>query len=247
MAQVPVDPAAVDACRAFAADIADDVQRFIDRAHHRRRRAHGRARLRRRRRRRRGHAARQHAGRSPPRAKGSTGARRRLLPRPRAARGRRARCRRPPRRSPSASERSTRRRAAPAVRRGRARRARARDAPRRIARIDARRATRARRSRRATRSATTPLKYVIVATGNIYDDAVQAKAARFAGADIVAVIRATAQSLLDYVPEGADHRGLRRHLRHAGELPDHPQGLRRGQRRDRASTAPRPTTRRASA
>ncbi len=53
----------------------------------------------------------------------------------------------------------------------------------------------------------TPLKYVIVATGNIYDDAVQAKAARFAGADIVAVIRATAQSLLDFVPEGATTEG----------------------------------------
>lgn len=55
--------------------------------------------------------------------------------------------------------------------------------------------------------AETPLKYVIVATGNIYDDAVQAKAARFAGADIVAVIRATAQSLLDYVPEGPTTEG----------------------------------------
>jgi beta-lysine 5,6-aminomutase alpha subunit len=53
----------------------------------------------------------------------------------------------------------------------------------------------------------TPLKYVIVATGNIYDDAVQAKAAAFAGADVVAVIRATAQSLLDYVPEGATTEG----------------------------------------
>ncbi|MDC3953962.1 lysine 5,6-aminomutase subunit alpha [Polyangium jinanense] len=52
-----------------------------------------------------------------------------------------------------------------------------------------------------------PLKYVIVATGNIYDDAVQAKAAKFAGADIVAVIRATAQSLLDYVPEGPTTEG----------------------------------------
>src|SRR5262252_536237 len=31
MATVPVDPAAVHACRASAADIADDVQRFIDR------------------------------------------------------------------------------------------------------------------------------------------------------------------------------------------------------------------------
>ncbi len=52
-----------------------------------------------------------------------------------------------------------------------------------------------------------PLKYVIVATGNIHDDALQAKAAAFAGADIVAVIRATAQSLLDYVPEGATTEG----------------------------------------
>jgi beta-lysine 5,6-aminomutase alpha subunit len=56
-------------------------------------------------------------------------------------------------------------------------------------------------------AAPTPHKYVIVATGNIYDDAVQAKAARFAGADIVAVIRATAQSLLDFVPEGATTEG----------------------------------------
>jgi beta-lysine 5,6-aminomutase alpha subunit len=53
----------------------------------------------------------------------------------------------------------------------------------------------------------TPLKYVIVATGNIHDDAVQAKAAAHAGADIVAVIRATAQSLLDYVPQGATTEG----------------------------------------
>jgi beta-lysine 5,6-aminomutase alpha subunit len=52
-----------------------------------------------------------------------------------------------------------------------------------------------------------PLKYVIVATGNIYDDAVQAKAAAYAGADVVAVIRATAQSLLDYVPHGATTEG----------------------------------------
>src|SRR5207244_7217184 len=56
-------------------------------------------------------------------------------------------------------------------------------------------------------AAEAPLKYVIVATGNIYDDAVQAKAAAFAGADIIAVIRATAQSLLDYVPHGATTEG----------------------------------------
>ena len=47
-----------------------------------------------------------------------------------------------------------------------------------------------------------PLRYVIVATGNIKEDAEQAKAAVEGGADIIAVIRSTAQSLLDYVPEG---------------------------------------------
>jgi beta-lysine 5,6-aminomutase alpha subunit len=75
-----------------------------------------------------------------------------------------------------------------------------------LARIDA-----ARHQREALKAQTppgsTPLKYVIVATGNIYDDAVQAKAATHAGADIVAVIRATAQSLLDYVPEGPTTEG----------------------------------------
>jgi len=50
-----------------------------------------------------------------------------------------------------------------------------------------------------------PLKYVIVATGNIYDDVEQARAAAQAGADIIAVIRSTAQSLLDYVPHGATY------------------------------------------
>ncbi|MFH1654664.1 MAG: lysine 5,6-aminomutase subunit alpha [Pseudomonadota bacterium] len=54
----------------------------------------------------------------------------------------------------------------------------------------------------------TPLKYVIVATGNIHDDAAQAVAAVEAGADIIAVIRATAQSLLDYVPEGITTEGF---------------------------------------
>ena len=53
----------------------------------------------------------------------------------------------------------------------------------------------------------TPWKYVIVATGNIYDDADQARAAAQAGADIIAVIRSTAQSLIDYVPYGATTEG----------------------------------------
>jgi beta-lysine 5,6-aminomutase alpha subunit len=52
-----------------------------------------------------------------------------------------------------------------------------------------------------------PLKYVIVATGNIYDDADQARAAAQVGADVIAVIRSTAQSLIDYVPYGATTEG----------------------------------------
>lgn len=53
-----------------------------------------------------------------------------------------------------------------------------------------------------------PAIYVIVATGNIYEDAIQAKAAAREGADIIAVIRSTAQSLLDYVPYGATTEGF---------------------------------------
>lgn len=53
-----------------------------------------------------------------------------------------------------------------------------------------------------------PLLYVIVATGNIYEDVTQAKAAAKAGADIVAVIRTTGQSLLDYVPYGPTTEGF---------------------------------------
>jgi beta-lysine 5,6-aminomutase alpha subunit len=53
-----------------------------------------------------------------------------------------------------------------------------------------------------------PAIYVIVATGNIYEDVTQAKAAAREGADIIAVIRSTAQSLLDYVPYGATTVGF---------------------------------------
>jgi beta-lysine 5,6-aminomutase alpha subunit len=53
-----------------------------------------------------------------------------------------------------------------------------------------------------------PLLYVIVATGNIYQDVIQARAAAQAGADAIAVIRSTAQSLLDYVPHGATTEGF---------------------------------------
>ncbi|MCL4515641.1 MAG: lysine 5,6-aminomutase subunit alpha [Firmicutes bacterium] len=53
-----------------------------------------------------------------------------------------------------------------------------------------------------------PYLYVIVATGNIYEDVVQARAAAKQGADIIAVIRSTGQSLLDYVPYGATTEGF---------------------------------------
>ncbi|GAB1475833.1 D-lysine 5,6-aminomutase subunit alpha [Bacillota bacterium] len=53
-----------------------------------------------------------------------------------------------------------------------------------------------------------PYLYVIVATGNIYEDVIQAQAAARQGADIIAVIRTTGQSLLDYVPYGPTTEGF---------------------------------------
>lgn len=53
-----------------------------------------------------------------------------------------------------------------------------------------------------------PMLYVIVATGNVYEDAIQAQAAARQGADIIAVIRTTGQSLLDYVPYGPTTTGF---------------------------------------
>lgn len=53
-----------------------------------------------------------------------------------------------------------------------------------------------------------PYLYVIVATGNIFEDVIQAQAAARQGADIIAVIRTTGQSLLDYVPYGATTEGF---------------------------------------
>ena len=76
-----------------------------------------------------------------------------------------------------------------------------------VARIDAVRARRAELVA-VTGEAQRPYVYVIVATGNIKEDAVQAQAAARAGADVVAVIRTTAQSLLDYVPYGLTTEGF---------------------------------------
>lgn len=53
-----------------------------------------------------------------------------------------------------------------------------------------------------------PYLYVIVATGNIYEDVLQAQAAARQGADVIAVIRTTGQSLLDYVPYGSTTEGF---------------------------------------
>ena len=53
-----------------------------------------------------------------------------------------------------------------------------------------------------------PYLYLIVATGNIYEDVLQAEAAGRQGADIIAVIRTTGQSLLDYVPYGPTTEGF---------------------------------------
>jgi beta-lysine 5,6-aminomutase alpha subunit len=69
-------------------------------------------------------------------------------------------------------------------------------------RFEARRAMRERLG-----EARTPLRYVLTATGNVYEDVVHARAVAQAGGDIVAVIRSTAQSLLDYVPYGPTTEG----------------------------------------
>ena len=53
-----------------------------------------------------------------------------------------------------------------------------------------------------------PLLYVIVASGNIYEDRTAAVAAVEAGAQIIAVIRSTGQSLLDFVPFGPTTEGF---------------------------------------
>jgi beta-lysine 5,6-aminomutase alpha subunit len=54
----------------------------------------------------------------------------------------------------------------------------------------------------------TPMLYLIVATGNIHEDVKQAAATVQQGADVIAVIRSTAQSLMDYVPYGATTEGF---------------------------------------
>jgi hypothetical protein len=75
-----------------------------------------------------------------------------------------------------------------------------------MGRIDAQRALRGRMIAQ-TSDPGLPWIYLIVATGDIYEDIPQAQAAAREGADVIAVIRSTGQSLLDYVPEGATREG----------------------------------------
>ncbi|KUL31950.1 lysine 5,6-aminomutase subunit alpha [Actinoplanes awajinensis] len=74
--------------------------------------------------------------------------------------------------------------------------------------VDRRRAERDRLIKRYGDPQQRPWIYLIVATGDIYEDIPQAQAAARAGADVIAVIRSTGQSLLDYVPEGATREGF---------------------------------------
>ncbi|MFC0625544.1 lysine 5,6-aminomutase subunit alpha [Kribbella deserti] len=74
--------------------------------------------------------------------------------------------------------------------------------------IDGRRRERDRLIKRHGDPEQRPWIYLIVATGDIYEDIPQAQAAARAGADVIAVIRSTGQSLLDYVPEGATREGF---------------------------------------
>ncbi len=88
-----------------------------------------------------------------------------------------------------------------------ARRAARREVSQGIRRIDRQRVARERLVRRHGDPKQTPWIYLIVATGDIDEDIPQAQAAAREGADVIAVIRSTGQSLLDYVPEGATHEG----------------------------------------
>ncbi len=77
-----------------------------------------------------------------------------------------------------------------------------------LKRVDRRRIERERLIARLGDAPRRPWIYLIVATGDIYEDIPQAQAAARAGADVIAVIRSTGQSLLDYVPEGATREGF---------------------------------------
>lgn len=77
-----------------------------------------------------------------------------------------------------------------------------------IKQIDRRRLERERMIAKVGDAPRKPWIYLIVATGDIHEDIPQAQAAAREGADVIAVIRSTGQSLLDFVPEGATREGF---------------------------------------
>ena len=77
-----------------------------------------------------------------------------------------------------------------------------------MARMDARRVERQEMIERHGDAPRQPWIYLIVATGDIHEDIPQAQQAAREGADVIAVIRSTGQSLLDFVPEGATREGF---------------------------------------
>ena len=77
-----------------------------------------------------------------------------------------------------------------------------------LARIDRRRRERETLIETHGDAPSKPWIYLIVATGDIREDIPQAQQAAREGADVIAVIRSTGQSLLDYVPEGETHEGF---------------------------------------
>ncbi len=65
-----------------------------------------------------------------------------------------------------------------------------------------------RREQRERLSGPPPLRYVLSATGNVYDDVVHALAVAETGGDVVSMTRSTAQSLLEHVPYGPTTEGF---------------------------------------
>ena len=102
-----------------------------------------------------------------------------------------------------------------------------------LARIRARRAERTSFLERAPQLPP-PLLYVIVASGNIYEDRTAAVAAAEAGAQIIAVIRSTGQSLLDFVPYGPTTEGFGGTYATQENFSHHARGARRSLRAARA-------------
>ncbi|HEY1449972.1 MAG TPA: lysine 5,6-aminomutase subunit alpha [Solirubrobacteraceae bacterium] len=66
----------------------------------------------------------------------------------------------------------------------------------------------ARREQRTRLGGPPPLRYVLSATGNVYDDVVHAIAVAETGGDVVSMTRSTAQSLLEHVPYGPTTEGF---------------------------------------